>query len=487
MRARYASVIVQTFEEEHALIVAREVAVELGHDLKVWSVTLGLRDAMLSDALPIPNTEHPAAALEHLARQSLPRGPVLMCDLCCHLKDERILRLLRETIERFHRERQTLILLDHRDDWPDVICAASARMRISYPSQEALEKLVLSTLRELQDTQTRFSVDFPKSELKQLTRNLGGLTRRQARQAIIESVVHDRRFDLSDIAHVLQVKRRMLAGNGLLEFVESPDSLDQIGGLDRLKHWLMQRERAMDTDAEKFGIDAPRGVLMLGVQGAGKSLAAKGVATAWQRPLLRMDVGQLYDRYIGESERRLRDALRQAEAMSPVILWIDEIEKAFASAASQSSDGGLSKRMFGTLLTWMQEHRAPVFTIATANDIEALPPELLRKGRFDEIFFVDLPSTPARRQIVEIHLRRRGRDPSQFDLDRIAQQSDGFSGAEIEQGIVSALHRAFGAKRDLTTDDILAALQSSPPLSVTMAEKVASLRHWASTRCVPAE
>ncbi|HMO26923.1 MAG TPA: AAA family ATPase, partial [Tepidisphaeraceae bacterium] len=159
----------------------------------------------------------------------------------------------------------------------------------------------------------------------------------------------------------------------------------------------------------------------------------------------------------------------------------------FASAASQSTDGGLSKRMFGTLLTWMQEHRAPVFTIATANDIEALPPELLRKGRFDEIFFVDLPGTSARRQIAEIHLRRRGRDPSKFDLDRIAQQSDGFSGAEIEQGIVSALHSAFGAKRDLTTDDVITALQSSPPLSVTMAEKIASLRQWATTRCVPAE
>ncbi len=226
---------------------------------------------------------------------------------------------------------------------------------------------------------------------------------------------------------------------------------------------------------------------MLGVQGAGKSLSAKAVATAWQRPLLRMDVGALYDKYIGESERRLRDALKQAERMAPIILWIDEIEKAFASAASQSSDGGLSKRMFGALLTWMQERTEPVFLIATANDIEALPPELLRKGRFDEIFFVDLPSLEARSAIVEIHLKKRRRDPAKFDIAVLAAASDGFSGAEIEQAIISAMHEAFAAKTELTTEHIVEAMKSSPPLSVTMAEKVQWLRQWAQQRCVPAE
>src|SRR5207248_6122351 len=211
-------------------------------------------------------------------------------------------------------------------------------------------------------------------------------------------------------------------------------------------------------------------------QGAGKSLAAKAVATAWRRPLLRMDAGALYDRYIGESERRLRDALKQTERMAPVILWIDEIEKGFASAASQSSDGGLSKRMFGTLLTWMQEHTAPVFLIATANDIEALPPELLRKGRFDEIFFVGLPGLEARTQIFSIHLKKRKRDPARFDLAALAEAAQGFSGAEIEQAVVSALHEAFAAHTELTTQHILDALKSSPPLSVTMAEKLEALQ-----------
>ena len=234
-------------------------------------------------------------------------------------------------------------------------------------------------------------------------------------------------------------------------------------------------------------VEAPRGVLMLGVQGAGKSMCAKAIATTWHRPLLRMDVGALYDRYVGESERRLRDALAQAEAMAPIVLWIDEIEKAFASAASQSTDGGLSKRMFGTLLTWMQEHQQPVFLVATANDIEALPPELLRKGRFDEIFFVDLPERETRAQIFAIHLNKRKRDPVHFDLEALADSSAGFSGAEIEQAVISGLHDAFAKHSELGTEHVLRALRNSPPLSVTMAERVEALRAWANGRCVPAD
>lgn len=211
------------------------------------------------------------------------------------------------------------------------------------------------------------------------------------------------------------------------------------------------------------------------------------IATAWHQPLLRMDPGALYASFIGESERNLRDALRQTEMMSPVVLWIDEIEKAFASAASRSADGGLSQRMFGTLLTWMQEHEAPVFVVATANDIGALPPELLRKDRFDEIFFVDLPSLKVRREIFAIHLRKRNRDPSKFDLGELAKASVGYSGSEIEQAVVSALHEAYSEKTGLTTDQILLAIRNSPPISVTLAERVQGLRAWAKDRCVPAD
>ena len=257
--------------------------------------------------------------------------------------------------------------------------------------------------------------------------------------------------------------------------------------MNALKTWLRQRSDALTPEAKAFGLQPPKGVLLLGVQGAGKSLCAKAIATAWQRPLLRLDPGVLYDRYVGESERRLRSALRQAELMAPIILWIDEIEKGFASAASQSTDGGLSQRMFGTLLTWMQEHEAPVFLIATANNIDALPPELLRKGRFDEIFFVDLPTPPVRREIFAIHLRKRNRNPDDFDLEALAEGSPGYSGAEIEQAIIAALHGAFADSTEIDTPRILAAVAGSPPLSVTMAERIDHLRSWARSRCVPAD
>jgi SpoVK/Ycf46/Vps4 family AAA+-type ATPase len=228
-------------------------------------------------------------------------------------------------------------------------------------------------------------------------------------------------------------------------------------------------------------------VLLLGVQGAGKSLAARAIATAWRRPLMRLDPGTLYDRYIGESESRLRSALRQAEGMAPVILWVDEIEKGFAGAAGQSVDGGLSRRMFGTLLTWMQEHTAPVFLVATANDIAALPPELLRKGRFDETFFVDLPGPDARREIFKIHLKRRNQDPAGFDLPALAAAADGYSGAEIEAALLAMLHRVLSGKCHVCTSALLDALRDSPPLSVTMREHVLALRSWARGRCVPAD
>lgn len=485
LAARHPCVAILTFEEPHALSIVRQVALDKGVDLWLWSICDGLRDGLIEDAKPMADTEHPAATLYRIARDDL-RGIFVMLDLCGHLKDERTLRSLREAVAAMSRKRATLVLIDASNELPSVVASAATRFELSLPNEKELEDLIRGTLRQINDEQ-RISVNLNRKELNTIVRNLRGLTRRQARQIIIETVADDRRLDNEDINHMLAHKRRALGGNSLLEYVESPADLSDIGGMSRLKGWLAHREDSLSEDAISFGLPAPRGVLLLGVQGAGKSLAAKAIATAWRRPLLRMDVGALYDKYIGESERRLRDALGQAEAMAPIILWIDEIEKAFASAAAQSSDGGLSKRMFGSLLTWMQEHTAPVFLVATANDIEALPPELLRKGRFDEIFFVDLPSPEARRTIFEIHLRKRKRDPSQFDLGALSQAADGFSGAEIEAAVISALHNAFAAKAELGMKHLLDAIAASPPLSVTMSEKVASLRRWAVGRCVCAE
>ncbi len=484
-RARHTCIFISTFEEEYALNLVRRASERAGQKLWVWSMNRGIRDGYRDDGMPISDTEHPAAALYYYGVRE--NGSVCVAlDLVEHLKEPRTLRILRELIDLFSQGGGHLVIIDPRDDLPAVISSYATRFELSFPDEKELEMIVLDSLRVIHK-ENPIKIDITRPALKTIIRNLRGLTRRQAQQIIIDTVSEDLSFNASDINAILAGKRQVLHGGGLLEYIETPVDLEEIGGFRRLKGWLKQRQNAATDEALAFGLAPPRGVLMLGVQGAGKSLCAKAIATAWQRPLLRMDPGALYDRYIGESERRLRDAFRQAERMAPIVLWIDEIEKGFASAASRSSDGGLSQRMFGMLLTWMQEHNAHVFLVATANDIEALPPELLRKGRFDEIFFVDLPSRDVRKEIFAIHLKKRRRNPSQFDLNALADASEGFSGAEIESAIVSALHNVFGSKVELTTEHVLQAIQSSPPLSVTMAERVDALRKWSTGRCVPAD
>ena len=490
LAARHSCVSVVTYEEDHALDVVRDAATEGRRQLLLWDCVNGLRDGLMKDSAAVADTTPPAGALAWAEKH--PRGDAIFCflDLGEHIdKDPAVRRMFRDAATRLGREGGTLVLIDGREP-PPVVAQLASRFELTYPGAEELEQIVRRTARDYHRNDRPIRTDLRERDLRAIVDNLRGLTRRQARQAVLDAIALDRRLDAKDVANVLRHKRRALAAGGLLQSVEAPHSLDDVGGLDRLKAWLRLRDDAFAPKAIEFGIDPPRGLLLLGVQGAGKSLASKAVATAWHRPLLRMDVGALYDRYIGESERKLREALAQAEMMSPCVLWVDEIEKAFAGAGSQSNDGGLSRRMFGALLTWMQERdpaRAPVFLIATANDVTALPPELLRKGRFDEIFFVDLPTDAARRKILEIHLKHRRRDPRKFDLDALVGASDGYSGAEIEQAIVAGLYAAFGAGRDLTTADVRDALRSSPPLSVTRREQVAELRAWAADRCVPAD
>lgn len=485
LRCRHTCISIVTLEEDYVLGLVREAALRLGRPLYIWSLAGGVQEGLLADAPPVPDTNDPVSGLVHLAKL----GDQALCvtlDLAGQLRQQRTLRIWRNLVRQFRDSGSQLVMIDHDAQLPPVVRAYATPFEPALPDEREIEALVRETLRRAHQERP-IAINISRAAWRTILRNLHGLTRRQIESVILDCVGDDRRFDDEDINHVLASKRRALAGGGLLEFVETPVDEREIGGLRRLKSWLRQRQHAFSDRAQTFALSPPRGVLMLGVQGAGKSLCAKAIATIWQRPLLRMDVGALYDRYVGESERRLREALAQAEAMAPIVLWIDEIEKAFASAAAQSTDGGLSKRMFATLLTWMQEHTAAVFLVATANDIEALPPELLRKGRFDEIFFVDLPGKEARRQIFAIHLRKRKRDPEHFDLDALAEASEGFSGAEIEQAVVSALHAAFAGNTELTTGHVLTALRTSPPLSVTMAEKVAALRQWARGRCVPAD
>jgi SpoVK/Ycf46/Vps4 family AAA+-type ATPase len=487
-QSRHPCVAIATPEEGYALSLLRAAVVGAKEPLWMWSAVKGLYPGLFENSKPLPNTENAAAALYSIAEEF--REPVIcvMLDLIPHVEDARTLRALRDVIARFREQESCLILLDYDDRLPGIIAAKAARVELSLPDEQELERLIRNTLKRVnRRTGKVIEAKLARSDLQTIIRNLRGLTRRQAEQIIIDAVAEDQRFDAEDINTVLAHKRRMLEGAGVLEYVEAPVSLDEVGGLAHLKKWLRHRRDCLCDAAVEFGLTPPRGLLLLGVQGAGKSLSAKAIATAWQRPLLRLDPGTLYDRYMGESERRLRDALKQAEMMAPIVLWIDEIEKGFASAAAHSVDGGLSQRMFGTLLTWMQDHREPVFLVATANNIEALPPELLRKGRFDEIFFVDLPGKAVRKQIFSIHLRKRKREPTKFDLNALAGASEGFSGAEIEQAIIAALHESFSEKAELDTAKVLAALQASPTLSVTAVERIHALRSWAQGRCVMAE
>ncbi len=485
LRARRPGIWVSTHEEAQALDVIDDACATAKLDVWSWSLIDGVRHRTNLASDPIPETTNPGAALYWLARQEQPAANVLL-DVATHLDEPHTLRALRQLLDRARSLGSSVVLLDHAPTLPEPIRAHVTPFELALPKDSEIEPIVRAALKRIH-RRTPLKIDLTERDYALIIKNLSGLSERQITQIITDVAGEDRVFDAQDLNNILAHKRTLMSGAGLLEYVESPATLDEVGGLDKLKSWLGARRESFSDEARSFGLTPPRGVLLLGVQGAGKSLCAKAIATAWQRPLLRMDPGSLYDRYVGESERRLRDALRQAEAMAPVVLWIDEIEKAFASAAARSTDGGLSQRMFGALLTWMQDHRAPVFLVATANNIDALPPELLRKGRFDEIFFVDLPGDEARRAIFTIHLERRDRDPGGFDLDALVRVSDGFSGAEIESAILAALHDCFARDAQPTTDDLVGALNTSPPLSVTMREKVAQLRAWADGRCAKAD
>jgi SpoVK/Ycf46/Vps4 family AAA+-type ATPase len=315
-----------------------------------------------------------------------------------------------------------------------------------------------------------------------------GLTRDEAEKVYRKARVMAKRLTAEEVDIVLSEKKQLIRRNGILEFMDVDETLDSVGGLEELKHWLKQRSDAFTERAREYGLPQPKGMLILGVPGCGKSLIAKTTSRLWGLPLLRLDLGRVYDgSTVGRSEANLRNALRTAESISPAILFIDEIDKAFAGGVgSADSDGGTSSRIFGTFLTWMQEKTSPVFVMATANRIEKLPSEFLRKGRFDEIFFVDLPNAEERKDIFQIHLQKRRRDIERFDLEQLTKVCDGFSGAEIEQGLVSAMYEAFAQGREFTQLDIIAAIRATLPLSKTMSEQVTALRDWARQRARPA-
>jgi ATP-dependent 26S proteasome regulatory subunit len=477
---------IETPDESRAADAVREVAEQMAIPLSVWSVTEGLLSLSQAASRPVVEPGKVAPALQYV-KQSASPVVYLFKDIGPHCKDPQVVRALRDLYFSPDSRSWTLVLIDAAG-LPSDVRRLTVPFDVGWPEAEELEAIVRTTFQEVQRNSLQpVEAKLTKSELDVLVQTLRGLTSEEAARVVAGAIRADNLLDVSDLPRIVDAKRNLLGTTGCLESIAADVSPDDIGGLSNLKRWLNMRHGGFSARARDFGLDPPRGILLLGVQGCGKSLCAKVVASAWRMPLMRMDPGVLYQKYIGESEARLREALQQAESMSPVVLWIDEIEKAFASASSDSADGGLSQRMFGTLLSWMQDHRAPIFLIATANNLTQLPPELMRKGRFDEIFFVDLPGPHEREAIFLVHLKKRNRDKVNFDLPRLTAGSDGLSGAEIEQAVISGLYAAFADKSECTTEHILAAIQGTQPLSVVMREHVEHLRSWAKGRCVMAD
>jgi hypothetical protein len=485
IQSRHPIVVVECDDEARLLAQLEASCAEARLPLFSWSVTDGIR----RDGAPSPiyETEDPAKALAHIEAAGKP-AVYAFKDLAPYLTDARLVRRVREVAQTPEFSRSTLVLSGPSIELPAELRPLAARWTLDLPAREELSALVLETFKELNQGHA-YRYQLSREELDRFVGQLGGLSAPEARRVVARCVLDDGALDMTDFAIALDAKRDRVEDTGVLEFEDAKNAGVELGGLANLKGWLGRAQAGYSERARELGLTPPRGLLLVGVQGCGKSLACRAIARQWGLPLVRLDAGRLFDKYVGESEKNLRKAFLTAEAVAPVVLWIDEIEKAFASGSGGGgdADAGLSKRLFGAFLTWLQEKSPGVFVAATANDLSAVPPELLRKGRFDEVFFVDLPNDEERRAIFALHLERRKQDPKAFDLGVLAVATEGFSGAEIEQAIVTALYAMIAEQGEaLTTARVLAETQATIPLSRSRREEIDALRAFAAERFVPA-
>jgi len=407
-------------------------------------------------------------------------------DLAKEFHESLTVRQVREILQSFQSgsHPKTMILTGARIQLDPCLESFATFVPLELPSEKDLEKIVVHTVTGLKK-RMNFELRLDNQGKNDLILALKGLTANQARQKLTYAIVEDSRLCPDDIKSITHEKAAALRDGGLLEYCAVDDNQFRLGGFDNLKNWLRRAAVGFSKQAAVMNLRSPRGIMLVGVQGCGKSLAAKTIAREWGLPLLKLDAGRLFDKYVGESEKNLVKALRLAESLSPCVLWIDEIEKGFATGSGESADGGTGKRMLGSFLTWMQENKKQVFLVGTANDLDALPPEFLRKGRFDETFFVDLPTDQEREVVFEIHLQLRNQMVEQFDIAKLVAASEGFSGAEIEQAIISSLYASLYRKQPLETEMILREIKSTVPLSVSRSEDILRLRKYARNRFVP--
>jgi SpoVK/Ycf46/Vps4 family AAA+-type ATPase len=480
VRARYPLVYLVSWEEQRLDSILAELARSHGKTLFTWSVTRGLRreGSGRGAGTEARDPVEVLTAIEKLADPAL----VVLKDFHPFLNDPTVIRAMRELAHALKSTYTTVILLSPTLTIPTELEKEVTVLDVPLPNARELFQLLKEIVAVVRQG-NRAVVELTKDNVDHIVKSALGLTLAEAENAFAKAIAADGRLDERDVQLVLEEKRQVIRKSGLLEYYPADEKLANVGGLDSLKTWLARRGAAFSEAARKFGLPEPKGVLLLGVQGCGKSLTAKAIASTWKLPLLRLDMGRIFSGLVGSSEENLRRAIRVAESVAPAVLWVDEIEKGLSgSGASGQTDGGVTARVFGAMLTWLQEKTAPVFVVATANRIEALPPELLRKGRFDEIFFINLPALAERIEILGIHLARRGRVPASFDLPRLAALAEGFSGAELEQAIVSGLYDAFAEGKELEARHLERAIQETFPLATTMREDIDRLRAWARTR-----
>jgi hypothetical protein len=492
-------VTIQTFEEERTVELVKSIAKKLDHPVAKWTITDGLKsltkhaqfsandlrlageDAAVSATQEASSSRDPETALRAIRNGSRP-GFYLLVDLHPFLDEPVHIRLLKEIAHACEKNHQKLIFISHELSLPSELSRFCANFSLSVPTPMEIGRIIAeeAAIWNVKPGAARIRAD--KQAVTALINNLSGLTRSDVRRLVRNAIHQDGAITADDVAGVTSAKRELIGQDGLLSYEFDTASMSEVGGFANLKQWLSRRQKSFSAAAQGRA-DRPKGIMLLGVQGGGKSLAAKAVAGIWNVPLLRLDFGVLYNKFFGETERNIRSALSTAEALAPCVLWCDEIEKGISTG---DYDSGTSKRVLGTLLTWMAENQRPVFIVATANDISALPPELMRKGRLDEIFFVDLPGASIREEIFTIHLNKRTLDVAQFDVAALATASDGFTGAEIEQAVVSSCYSAQAEDATIGTQHVLAEINATRPLSVVMAEDIQRLRDWARERTVSA-
>ncbi|MEM6425718.1 MAG: AAA family ATPase [Cyanobacteria bacterium P01_D01_bin.128] len=487
-------ILIETLEEERAQDLVSEAAHEMQMPMFEWSAAQGLVRSPNSlhsrwggEYAPpgthrpqaLEKTEEPLDMLRHI--QDVPMKAIyLLKDLAKHFDDPVMVRQFREVANQFSLNTSVMVITGDGIKLPGDIAHDAVYFDLKLPGTDELTQAIKDVTRSLQG---RIQVELQAAEMQAMVKALQGMTLKQAKKVIAYAALDDGKLTVSDISRVLKRKAKVLHETGLLDYLPLESNTAQLGGFTGLKHWLARAKVGFSPQAQAFNLTPPKGVLIVGIQGCGKSLAAKTIARDWKLPLLKLDAGRLYDKYVGESERNFRRAVTLAETMAPTVLWIDEIEKAMGST-SGDADGGLSRRLFGYFLTWLQEKSQEIFVIATANDLSQIPPELLRKGRFDEIFFVDLPNAAERETILKIHLMRRKQSPSRFDLSALVEATDGFSGAEIEQAIISALYRAIYERKPMDTDIVVGEVKATVPLSVSRREDIQHLRAIAKERFV---